>query len=297
MKIFISWSGVPAQLCAEALHDWLPFMNSGIEPFVSSKDIFKGDRPMQELAAHLENAHFGIVCLTRENHWKPWINFEAGALSKHVSDSAVFPFLLDMPMQELHGPLGKFQATDSSLREDVLKLVRSINRKCARPVGERQLERLFGTFWGELDEKLCAIRKTSAEEVRPVVRDPAEALDELIGLVRDQTTRITALEERLKALTEVPVIAPRESEEDLPSSAPVAEHSPVTYAAEDVYRIVGRTHVTHTDAQKDGIAVVCDGEGFKRAGEMDERLQRLATWSRIPIRISYGEQSVVFFPS
>ena len=50
------------------------------------------------------------MCVTRENYLTPWINFEAGALSKAFGHARVVPRLLDMPISDLTGPLVQFQA-------------------------------------------------------------------------------------------------------------------------------------------------------------------------------------------
>jgi TIR domain len=104
VKIFISWSGEASHAVAIALRDWLPSVLQAVEPYVSSEDIEKGARWNAEIAQQLNNTEFGIVCVTRSNVGSPWLNFEAGALSKSVDTSHVSPssLSLDQPSWSVH---------------------------------------------------------------------------------------------------------------------------------------------------------------------------------------------------
>ncbi|HYO23671.1 MAG TPA: hypothetical protein VEQ85_01855, partial [Lacipirellulaceae bacterium] len=79
-------------------------------PYVSSEDIDKGARWSTDIAKELEAAQYGMICITKENVTAPWINFEAGALSKSLDKSSVTPFLLDIKRSEVQGPLLQFQS-------------------------------------------------------------------------------------------------------------------------------------------------------------------------------------------
>ena len=88
MEIFISWSGPRSKAIAKALNDWMPKVIQGVKPWMSP-DIPSGARWQAEIADRLDKNMVGVVCLTPENLNAPWLLFEAGALSKHVSDSRV----------------------------------------------------------------------------------------------------------------------------------------------------------------------------------------------------------------
>src|SRR5262245_20899010 len=111
MKVFISWSGNTSHAIALVLRDWLPSVLQSIEPFVSSEDTEKGARWATEIAQRLSDTLFGILCVTGENLSSPWLNFEAGALSKSLDKSKVSPFLVGLRPVDLVGPLSQFQAT------------------------------------------------------------------------------------------------------------------------------------------------------------------------------------------
>ena len=81
-NVFISWSGKRSQIVAEALYGWLPLALQAAKPWMSSSDIEKGSRGLDEVGTALEGMKVGIICLTPENLTAQWIVYEAGALSK-----------------------------------------------------------------------------------------------------------------------------------------------------------------------------------------------------------------------
>lgn len=157
MKVFISWSGGDSHSVALILRDWIAVVLPYAQTWVSSEDISKGARWGVELAEELETTNCGIVCLTPFNVTEPWLNFEAGALSKTVERARVYPFLVGFHAQELVGPLSQFQATEFT-RNDLQKLVRAINDSAgaaAIPMG--QLDRNFQICWPDIDQRLAPI--------------------------------------------------------------------------------------------------------------------------------------------
>ena len=118
MEVFISWSGSRSEKVAEALHDWLPSVIQSVHPFMSASDIEKGSRWPRELASHLENAQFGLICLTQDNLEAPWLLFEAGALSKSIEHSKVVPYLYRVSQTQLQGPLAQFQGAFADKKLD-----------------------------------------------------------------------------------------------------------------------------------------------------------------------------------
>jgi hypothetical protein len=93
VKVFLSWSGDVSRQVAGLLREWLPLVINEIEPFMSSEDIDKGTRGLNIIASELQDSDHGVVVVTEENFERPWINFEAGALSKVVEGSRVTPLL------------------------------------------------------------------------------------------------------------------------------------------------------------------------------------------------------------
>ncbi|WP_274032739.1 TIR domain-containing protein [Streptomyces sp. MMBL 11-1] len=197
MKVFLSWSGERSRKVAEALKRWLPDVIQEIDPWVSSQDIAKGGRGMDELAHELAATDFGIICVTPENKASTWINFEAGALAKQFEIARVTPFLIGMKITDLTGPLSKFQATVGGNRQDVRKLIGDLNKASSgRTVSEDRLERSFTRSWPELESALQEAQKVLLPGgVRNTAeRSEAEMLEEILLLVRKLEYRGVSLE-------------------------------------------------------------------------------------------------------
>jgi hypothetical protein len=194
MKLFISWSGSTSHKVAMLLRDWMPSVIQALEPYVSSEDIDKGARWSTDISKELEQASYGLLCVTRDNLEAPWLNFEAGALSKSFDKSRVSPFLFGVKRSEVKGPLLQFQSTVSE-KEDVRKLLQSLNKACTPPLlDERRLQQIFDVWWPTLETQL---RQLASEEVasatseKPVkasekARESAAILEEILDLVRTQ---------------------------------------------------------------------------------------------------------------
>lgn len=187
MKIFISWHGTLSLKVAEALRDWLPSVIQSVKPYVSSKDIYKGSRWSMEVSRELESSDYGILCVTAESLTAPWLNFEAGALSKSIKKGRVSPFLIGIGTSDLTGPLLQFQSTLYQY-SDVLELIKSINSALDIPLETAQLERTFRVWWKQLKDQIDQSIKDCTD-----VRIPAKAsrssediLGELLDLTRTQ---------------------------------------------------------------------------------------------------------------
>jgi TIR domain len=199
MKVFISWSGELSRQVALALREWLPSVIQSIEPYVSSEDIDKGARWSTDIAAELEKSAYGILCVTKDNLLAPWINFEAGALSKSIDKGRVSPFLFGLKRSDIKtGPLLQFQSTVTDA-QDVQKLVVSLNSSCEPPLLEEQrLVNIFDVWWPKLDEKLNLLLKSAANDIASnevnEQKAPADAeiLEEILELARQQNRIINS---------------------------------------------------------------------------------------------------------
>ncbi|MFD3843531.1 toll/interleukin-1 receptor domain-containing protein [Streptomyces sp. NPDC058642] len=206
LKVFVSWSGEPSQQCALLLRDQLPNFNHLFELFVSSEDIAKGDRGYEAIAAQLAGSHYGIVCVTPENRRTPWINYEAGALSREVGKPRVAPFLLlGTTVTDLVGtPLTQFQATPADVPKEVLKLIKTINGLCDESVEEKRIDDRFEKYWPELKQGLADIARNAKEAENSPVPPPrpsaSEIQDQMLSLLRQQVDRISSLEQTMAAL-------------------------------------------------------------------------------------------------
>jgi len=182
-KVFLSWSGSDSHSVAQALYEWLPVMLQSIKPFMSSEDLRKGGRWNIELATELESTSFGIICLTNSNLNAPWILFEAGALSKVVSESNVSPLLVDVRPSDLPAPLTQFNATKAE-KDDFWKLLKSINSSNSEDsVKEDLLQRSFDSCWPSLEAALNAIKIN--EENNAVSAPTVESADQFESILQE----------------------------------------------------------------------------------------------------------------
>jgi hypothetical protein len=165
MRVFLSWSGPVSRAVATALHDWIPLVIQDARPFISTGDIEKGKRWSDVIGDELNNAAYGIICVTKENLNAPWLHFEAGAISKAIDKSYVSPFLFNVPPSDVHGPLQQFQFTVYA-QEDIWGLMRSVNSRLAEEqrLADEVLRREFDMWWGDLKAKLDQIAAQQSDQ-------------------------------------------------------------------------------------------------------------------------------------
>src|SRR5947207_2092207 len=117
VKVFTSWGGEASRQVGEALRDWLPWLFERVDPWISARDLDKGRQWQHEIMANLRTSRFGIVCLTPDNLTRPWMLFEAGAIST-LPQASVFTFLHRVEYVQVTDPLSMFNHTQSR-RDDV----------------------------------------------------------------------------------------------------------------------------------------------------------------------------------
>ena len=182
MKVFLSWSGGKSKHVAKALRGWLPNVIQAIDPWLSSEDMAKGSRWNAEIVAKLNETEAGIICVTPDNQEAPWLNFEAGALSKTVKEVFVCPYLIGLTMTDLKGPLAMFQAVEAN-EVDTLRVVSTLNKALGdqtRP--DEDVRRTFDKWWPDLHkdlEKAASIQPSARSE-----RPDREILEEILVLAR-----------------------------------------------------------------------------------------------------------------
>jgi hypothetical protein len=126
-------------------------------PFISS-DIEKGSRWSADIAEHLEACTFGIACVTRDNISAPWLLFEAGALSKSVSQGRLIPLLCGLEQKDVQkSPLTQFQMAKFE-KNDFFKLLLSINEAIGDDkLDEKVLSGVFNALWPDLEKYISPI--------------------------------------------------------------------------------------------------------------------------------------------
>jgi hypothetical protein len=134
------------------------------------------------LATQLEASDFGVVCLTPANLESRWMNFQAGALSKAMTDARVVPLLFQLKDPDVGLPLSRFQMKTVS-REGILDTIKAINANADpdRKVAEDTLIGTFESLWPKLKAQLDAVPAGP----EPRQRTQRELLEEILDLTRD----------------------------------------------------------------------------------------------------------------
>ncbi|MEL6440266.1 MAG: toll/interleukin-1 receptor domain-containing protein [Cyanobacteria bacterium J06621_8] len=154
VKVFISWSGKDSRshIVAKGLRDWIEKVIQLTSPFMSSDDIFPGERWNGVLNKELDSSGFGILCLTRKCLSSPWILFEAGVLAGgYGSSRRVCPFLIDLPPNELNPPINQFNAVVAD-KDGTYRMMQSLNQTSSgQLIPEEILRASFNVWWDELE--------------------------------------------------------------------------------------------------------------------------------------------------
>jgi len=202
MKVFISWSGNKSQEVAKILKHWIPCVIQSVEPYFSSADIDKGARWSTDIAKELQDASFGILCVTKDNLSSSWLNFEAGALSKSIEQSRVCPFLVDLKPSDIsNSPILQFQMA-SATKEDVFRLFKSINDNLGdTKLSEDVLGTTFETFWPKIEEALKSVATVNdaPPTTKRSTKDNQASIEEILELVRYQHKLLKTPEDLLPA--------------------------------------------------------------------------------------------------
>nr|WP_319491663.1 TIR domain-containing protein [uncultured Desulfobacter sp.] len=194
MKIFVSWSGEISREVAKLLKKWLPRSLSDIELFVSEVDIKAGERWAGVLSNELSVRQYAIVCLTSDNAESAWLNFEAGAISKIINESYVAPFLFNVEISNIDGPLSQFQAKKATL-EGYKDLLKSINSLIDKPKPESEIEETLEIFWPKIKEELENANQNG--NIDKVSRDTKSILSDVIFSINDLREQVTTIENKV----------------------------------------------------------------------------------------------------
>jgi DNA-binding XRE family transcriptional regulator len=191
MRIFISWSGERSGRVATVLQAWIPRVVQAVRPWLSSASIDPGARWGAEVSEALQDLQFGVLCLTPENITAPWVLFEAGALSKSVSESRLVPYLVGFEARELEGPLAQFQNVQAD-RRGTYQLVTAINAAAGeRGVSSDVLGESFDVWWPRLEPQLREIAAASPAETPTPTRSTDDMLGEVLSLLRAQRLAVS----------------------------------------------------------------------------------------------------------
>ena len=168
MSIFIAWSGDKTSASyelAKELRTWLPKIFASTDIYFSKEDNLKGEDWWERLSGELASSRFGILCITRQNVSAPWINFEAGALTKTLgAKGKVCPLLFDIAKEEVKSPLSRYELCEYT-RDEVRRLLKSINESLPpdHKLSEQQIDEKLDDYWLLLDERIRTLKSRQFE--------------------------------------------------------------------------------------------------------------------------------------
>lgn len=190
MKVFISWSGAASRAVAELLRTYLPCMLQGVHPFLSSHDLASGIRWNAQLTKELDEATFGIICLTPDNLHNDWILFEAGALTKHVDGRACCLLFQKLAPADVSGPLAQFQNRMFG-RSEFAKLLTDINALSTTPLSESSLQMVFEKWWPDIESNVHTAHDRVPQAGASTKREPSDIFEEILLGVRHIQSQLT----------------------------------------------------------------------------------------------------------
>jgi len=179
---------------AEYLSKWIKHVVQASHPWVSSRDIDSGSVWVNELNEKIKDSAVGIICITGDNKDKPWLLFEAGALSKGLSSNRVCTFLVDVKPGDLTDPLALFQHTLPN-KESVCGMIKVINSAMGdRALTEVILLEIFDNYWDKFKENYDKIKCNSEPEEFVETRKVEDFLTEILENTRELKRRWIGIE-------------------------------------------------------------------------------------------------------
>lgn len=157
-KIFVSWSG--DSRIPEALKGALAAaFGDDFSIFVSSVSIPIGEEWFPRIRSILSESAFTIVCITKDNLFKPWLYFEAGASVFHnaCEDKPLMVILFDVELPE-KSPLQHYNNVKWS-KSGYKKLLNDINsiRDKDKQLTTRQVNAIAEGSYQQTNRKIDSV--------------------------------------------------------------------------------------------------------------------------------------------
>lgn len=155
MHVFISWSGEKSLAYAIELKKLIENCIQSAKVFCSNDDIRNGENWSSILLEELRTAKFGIVCLTKENIYSPWINFEAGAIANKLNNKMT-AMLIDVNQSDIKPPLSLYQTTRME-KDNLLRMILSINETIDDKVDIDRVKKSFDHFYCDFQNNVSKL--------------------------------------------------------------------------------------------------------------------------------------------
>lgn len=214
-KIFISWSGSITNKFAMGLKRVIEetiFPERDVECFVSNVDIASGTDWWTSISSELKNCGFGILCLSNENVYAPWIFYEAGGMASRNVPST--PLLIGCGIDSLDGsPLQGKQCVNFSNQAEFSKMMDDINHCFSELLPSSIVRQTAEKGYDELNRSLSSVINT-LKNSKPYYHSYSEKIHDAGTIIQNAQSDIfiatavgnkflakygDAIEERLKA--------------------------------------------------------------------------------------------------
>lgn len=120
--------------------------------------------------------------MTPSNQTSPWLNFEAGAISKDLGDGRVVPYLHALTIPNMiSGPLRQFHAKEAE-RKGTWEMVQAINSRAEVSILPDRLSRTFEVMWPRLESELSNI-EVPTNDIEKSVRNSEDKIDEILEIL------------------------------------------------------------------------------------------------------------------
>lgn len=205
MKIFISWSDETGHAIASVLGNWIPSVIQAVETYVSPEDSRKGTKWGNDVSQELNRSSLGILCVVPGNIGAPWLNFEAGVLSKSLDLARVIPLLVDVERSELdNGPLAQFPSAVYG-KNDMYQILETINENTEKmSLSKERLRDSFDLWWPKLDldvqsimgKKIKETQRIDKPEIVPNTHKPGKTAEQAFETANKNEAKKTPVPEK-----------------------------------------------------------------------------------------------------
>ena len=126
--------------------------------------------------------------------------FEAGALSKQLI-SGLVPVLCGISRLDfVKSPLSQFQNAEFN-NQDMFNVVRSVNSKSSRPLGEDLVKRSFEKWWPELETKVNQVELDAGIDTGYGIKDDNSRLEKIESAIESILSGLQNLSHRIEVST------------------------------------------------------------------------------------------------
>lgn len=181
-QVFLSWSGTRSRSVAIALKKWLEEqIFESLAAWMSDRDIAMGSLNHPSIEENLDRLDAAILVLTVANQSSPWVNYEAGALSRQfkANKRLVIPLLIDgESMDELRPPLNQFQG-QTLTREGVHRILETLCE--VQGIDKQKASVRLESHWDSLESEITRILADSAgsKAEKPTLESTQEQLNRI----------------------------------------------------------------------------------------------------------------------